>query len=51
MKKSKGIREWFYNLINHTKSCDHRFEIKEVMNIKIDPKCLYCGKPLSECNL
>lgn len=28
--------------------CFHRFEIKDVCNTKIDPKCVGCDKTLSE---
>lgn len=27
--------------------CKCEFELHEVANLKIDPKCIYCGTPLS----
>jgi hypothetical protein len=29
------------------KPCEHRFDILEVINIELDPKCKKCGKKLS----
>lgn len=40
LKKIKGLFE---------KECNHLFDIKDVCNLKIDPKCVKCGKPLNEC--
>lgn len=31
------------------KQCKHGFEMLEVANLKIDPKCFWCDKKLSEC--
>jgi hypothetical protein len=28
--------------------CVHHFEMKEVINLAIDPKCFFCGRNLSE---
>jgi len=28
--------------------CNHRFKPEDVCNTKIDPKCVKCGKSLSE---
>ena len=30
------------------KKCKCKFNIDDVINLKIDPKCVYCGKHLSE---
>lgn len=30
------------------KPCKHLFDADEVINLKIDPKCTKCKKPLSE---
>lgn len=31
------------------KNYNHEFKPKDVVNLKIDPKCVICGKKLSEC--
>jgi hypothetical protein len=32
------------------KECKHQFNQDDVMNLKLDPKCVKCGKELSKCN-
>ena len=43
----KKIIEKLKVLFANKKSCEHGFEISEVINIKIDPTCKKCGKTLS----
>jgi len=42
----KSIGLYFRNI--RIKNCKHGFEIKDVMNTKIDPVCKICGRTLSE---
>ena len=43
----KKIIEKLKILFISKKSCEHGFEISEVINIKMDPTCKKCGKALS----
>ncbi len=35
---------------NKDTNCKHYFNQDEVMNLKIDPKCVKCNQLLSKCN-
>jgi hypothetical protein len=44
-----GFFQHLLLLVNKpTKPCKHGFEPKDVINLKIDPLCRFCDKPLSE---
>jgi len=45
----KNIIGYLAYLIWGSKKCFHMFQSSEVVNLKIDPKCIYCKTPLSEC--
>lgn len=31
-------------------ACDHKFDLKDIMNLEEEPKCKKCGKTLTELN-
>ena len=41
------IKAW-WNKPRTPKECSHGFDAMEVVNLKIDPKCAYCGKTLTQ---
>jgi hypothetical protein len=49
MEIMKNIIGYLAYLIWGSKKCFHMFRSSEVVNLKIDPKCIYCKTPLSEC--
>ncbi len=44
----KTIISYFWHLVFGDKKCIHMFKNSEVINLKIDPKCIFCKTPLSE---
>jgi hypothetical protein len=44
LRMIKYIKSFFYSL-----QCSHRFKREDVLNIEINPKCVKCGRLLSEC--
>lgn len=44
--------EWLKRMLGLTNKCilkdDHRFDPQDVCDLKKDPKCVYCGRGLSE---
>ena len=36
------------NFFTRKRQCNHRFKLEEVCIIKIDPKCVKCGKTMNE---
>lgn len=38
-----------FDFIKGLSKCKHVFTISDVVNLKVDPKCVNCGKPLSVC--
>lgn len=45
----KNIIGYLAYLIWGNKKCLHMFRSSEVVNLNIDPKCIYCNTPLSNC--
>ena len=41
------FKKWFSGLFKKQK-CNHGFEVKEVVDLRIDPCCKKCGKKISE---
>ncbi len=46
LKKLNKFHQLFVSI--NLKSCKHGFKASEVVNLKIDPTCVKCGKRLSE---
>ena len=45
--KLKQFKEYLNR--KRIENCNHGFNIEDVVNLKIDAKCVYCGKSLSQC--
>ncbi len=46
-----SFADYFANTSSNQKTCDHLFNQDEVIDLKIDPKCVKCNTPLSEVAL
>jgi len=41
------MRKFFSKYIRLQSRCNHLFDIDEVVNLEVDPKCTKCGEKLS----
>jgi len=51
MKNKARLIKWVLNTLESKRQkCNHMFRTSDVVDMDIDPECVYCGLRLSEVN-